>query len=215
MRVYEKRVPQICLITVCQLVPYETLLFLTHLRQLKPVLLVQTIVAVPQHEAHAHLSGKTCHDRDFPTLVPWGFTLLKCLGTLKWQRGLTFDKNLSSKGWLTRMLPRQKPTSVSALAVTFLECPAMFEAFQANKSIKAAPKVPLRYDANRRTPLFLGTPSGSRPYINPAATIVGMRQISMTRDRSFHRSLKYPESRTTKIPTAPEGMFRISACWLV
>lgn len=83
MRVHEKRIPQICLITVCQLVPYEALFFFAHLRQLKPVLLVQTIVAVAQHEANAHLSGKTRHDGNFATLIPWGLTLLECLGTLR------------------------------------------------------------------------------------------------------------------------------------
>lgn len=48
-----------------------------------------------------------------------------------------------------------------------------------------------------------------------AATIVGIKHNSITMALSFQRSDRYPVSRTTTTPTAPEGSPMISACWLV
>ena len=59
---------------------------------------------------------------------------------------------------MPKILPTQKAISVKALAVTFFEWPAIFDAFQANNSIKAAPKVPVKKEAARRPALFLGMP---------------------------------------------------------
>ena len=49
--------------------------------------------------------------------------------------------SLSWNVCVPRMLPTQKATRVSALAVTFLEWPAMLDAFQARRSMNAAPNV--------------------------------------------------------------------------
>ena len=86
------------------------------------------------------------------------------------------------------IFPTAKATRVNAFAVTFLECPAILEAFQASKSMKAAPKVPERKDAARRPPLFLGMPLGSRPIMRQPDRIVGIMTIIITRDLSRHLS---------------------------
>ena len=98
--------------------------------------------------------------------------------------------SLSWKVCVPRIFPTQNETSVSALTVTFLLCPARLLAFQASSSMNAAPNVPDRYDAKSKAPLFLGMPSGSRPIIRAAAIIVGIRQISITNERSLSRSLR-------------------------
>jgi len=111
-----------------------------------------------------------------------------------------------------RMLPTQKAIRVMALAVTFFEWPAMLEAFQARRSMKAAPNVPVRKEPARRPALLLGCPFGSRPMRRAAPKIVGRTATSMIKDRSCHLSDRYPISSTHTAPMAPLGVARMRAC---
>lgn len=86
-----------------------------------------------------------------------------------------------------------------------------YEAFQANKSINAAPNVPVRKLAANNPALFLGIPFGSSPIIKPAPKIVGKMQINITELLSLHLSDRYPTPRTQTAPIAPLGAERISA----
>lgn len=89
--------------------------------------------------------------------------------------------------------------------------PAIFDAFQASRSMKAAPKVPERKLAAKSAPLLCGIPLGSNPIMIAAARMVGMMQINITVLRSLHLSESHPDPRTKIAPIAPDGMDMSSA----
>ncbi len=88
------------------------------------------------------------------------------------------------------IFPTAKATRVNAFAVTFFEWPAIFEAFQASNSMKAAPNVPERKEAAKRPLLFLGMPFGSRPIIRQPDRMVGTMTTIIISDLSRHLSEK-------------------------
>ena len=89
---------------------------------------------------------------------------------------------------MPRILPTQNAIKVRAFDVTFLECPPIFDAFHAKSNMNAAPNVPDRKEAASKPDLLIGFPPGSRPIMSPAAIIVGVMQMNITRDRSCHLS---------------------------